>query len=194
MLVVCSHTGSIQANCAEALRRHAPETVYEDTSAGPDAYARMIARYWDADGDLVLIEHDNEITADVLPSFAACSRSWCTFGYEIFAPPWTTLCETGLGCTRFTPEFRRRINFRDEVLNGLCDTCGKTHSHWGELDYRVAALAEKAGFPVHVHGTVRHFHPYQPSDPGTVREAAVDVRASFRRVTPAGRAQHPVTG
>lgn len=203
MRVLVSHTGSVQADCALALRRYAHgrpgiRVEYEDCSGPVTAYGEAIAARWAGDHDLVLVEHDNEITAGVLPSFAACPEPWCVYGYEVFAPPWTWRCETGLGCTKFSAGLRRQFDFPALVMRGPCAECGCMHNSWGVLDYRTALLlGTRFQLSPHVHGTIRHFHPYQATEPGSAvvqRKPAVDVRGGFRRVTgsnagiPAGEA------
>lgn len=188
MHVMVSHAGSVQADCAAALRAYAPEAEYVDTSGDDQTYARKIAEHWTGQDDLVIIEHDNEITDGVLPSFAACPEPWCVYEYEIFPPPLTRLC-VALGCVRFSAGLQREFSFRAEIL-GLCENCGGTHAHWGQIDVLLAsALSNRLHLEPHVHGTIRHFHPYQALEPDADGEfRALDVNIShvkggFRRVT-----------
>lgn len=186
MRVMVAHTGTVQSNCAAALRLYAPGAEYVDTSASDQAYGEAIAARWNIGGDLVTVEHDNEITAEVLPSFAACPEPWCTYAYEIFAPPWTMICETALGCTKFSAEFQAKFDFTERVLNGVCVQCHVVHQHhWGDLDARIATqVATYEQLSPHVHGQVNHYHPYLATVPGDKgpRRPAVDFEGEFHRV------------
>jgi hypothetical protein len=186
MRIMCSHAGNVQAETAAALARYAPQAEYVDTSADPMSYARAIAERWNQGGALMIVEHDNEITADVIPSFEACPEPWCTYQYEIFAPPWTRMCDTGLGCTRFSAAFQRDFNFGELVVDKPCSNCGKPHAIWGSLDFTITVQigAHMKGVQHHVHGTVRHFHPYQAINPLMLeggQAAPIIVKGGFRR-------------
>lgn len=168
MRVSCFYTATVQANCLAALRAYAPQTEYVQVSqADIYDYGQQLAKRWDGSSDLVTVEHDNEITAEVLDSFAACPRPWCSFAYEIFSPPNTRLCDTGLGCTRFSKELQEKFDFAWHVLEKPCGGCGNAHApHWGELDVRIySQLSTELNLSVHVHGQVRHYHPYQALEP-----------------------------
>lgn len=192
MRVCCFHTGTVQADCAAALNAFAPRAEYVLVDKSSDSsYAQEINRRWDSGDDLVIVEHDNEIREGTLPSFAACPQPWCTFAYQIFAPPWTMMCETGLGCVRFSAALQREFSFEKYIL-GACDRCGNVHDFWGELDVRFSTeLNLRLGLAQpHVHGEIRHFHPYQPVDPdwqpGDREQVAPAVWISngFRRLEP----------
>lgn len=167
MHIACFYTRTVQANCLEALRRYAPDTEYVHVDKDDsESYAREIAKRWDGSDDLVIIEHDNEITAEVIPSFAACDQPWCSYQYEIFSPPYTRLCDTGFGCTRFSKELQQKISFRDRVLELPCEVCGSPHAYWGELDMRLCTqISDALNIGVHVHGQINHYHPYQAIEP-----------------------------
>lgn len=184
MKVMVSHAGHVQANCAEAFRKYAPEAEYVDTAADDHAYGDEIAKRWNLGSDLVIFEHDNEITAEVLPSFAGCPEPWCTYAYEIFAPPWTRLVETAIGCVKFSARLQQELSWRDDVLDGLCPECNVTHDyHWGMLDARISViLIMHKGLQPHVHGEVRHYHPYLAVDPEAGAKGALDFEGGFKHV------------
>jgi hypothetical protein len=184
-----SHAGTVHANCAAALRAHVPAAEYVQVDTDDDqSYARLIGERWTGRDDLVLIEHDNEVTAEVLPSFAACPQPWCTYEYEIFPPPWTRWCDTGLGCARFTAALQREFDFAAEILKA-CGSCGGTHVHWGTVDVQLAAGLASRHLSPHVHGRIRHFHPYRALEPDANGEFPAfgplleEVNGEFRRVT-----------
>jgi len=182
--VLCCHVGAIQANTAEALAKYAPPVDYVNVAGDPFAYGKAIASRWSKGSDLVIIEPDNEITAEVIPSFTECSQPWCTYAYEIFAPPWTRMCDTCLGCVRFSAELQRKFDFEYHVLREPCETCNTPHATYGELDCRIAHLLTKLyGLSPHVHGEVRHLHPYQAVEAGAIgaRQPAIDFIGGFKR-------------
>lgn len=186
--IMVSHIGDIQADCAAALRLYAPDAEYADCSGDGQAYARLIAERWTGEDDLVIIEHDNEIDHEVLPSFGACGEPWCTYEYEIFPPPLTRWCDTGLGCVRFTAALQREFDFAAEIMKP-CEHCDGTHAHWGTIDVRVAHGLGNLHYSPHVHGRIRHYHPYQALEPDENGEFpalspfAGEVKAEFRRAT-----------
>lgn len=195
MHIMCAHAGSVEADAAAALARFAPGAEYVDTSADDLAYGRAIAERWNRGGDLVIIEHDNVITAGVITSFAACGQLWCTFAYAIFAPPWTRMCDTGLGCTRFSAAFQDRFDFQALVMEDRCSNCGNVHAIWGSLDFRISVLvtATMPDVQVHVHGEVPHLHPYQALSPEDAASggAPVLVKGGFRRLEPGEQPKPP---
>ena len=77
------------------------------TGGSDTAYWEELSRRWDGNDDLMVIEHDIEIHADVVPQFTRCPSDWCCFGYE-YGPSWPDHLITGaLGCTRFSAELQR---------------------------------------------------------------------------------------
>lgn len=182
--VLCCYVTAVQADCAAALAAFAPGAEYACVAGDDRAYGREIAARWGGTQDLVIIEPDNEITAEVLPSFDACPEPWCTYAYECFPPPETRLFAACLGCTRFSARFQREFSFAERVLAEPC-TCGEIHDTWRDLDWVTAHRAQLAGFAPHVHGEIRHFHPYLPFGPTGVFELAPG--SGFRLRPPAGR-------
>ncbi|HEY7046580.1 MAG TPA: hypothetical protein VH373_05120 [Jatrophihabitantaceae bacterium] len=90
---------------ARRLARFAPDAVLRaieiDDRTG---YWRVLAEAWAWPGDLVVIEHDIGIDADVLPGFAACPEPVCARPYR-----WTSgdRLITGFGCVRFRAEVKQ---------------------------------------------------------------------------------------
>src|SRR5271166_392986 len=83
MRVVCCYC-NIKPQTAKALKLYAPECEYVDTSATIWDYGKAIASRWTGEDDLVIIEDDKEITAEVLPSFQSCGCLWCSYRYLIY--------------------------------------------------------------------------------------------------------------
>lgn len=158
MRVLCAFTGLHPATAA-ALALYAPDAGLVDVSGSKFDYWHAIRDRWDGTQDLVIIEQDIEIHAEVLPSFAACPEPWCTFSYPIFR---TSVDLTiGLGCVRFSAGVQRMVS-AEKIAEGfvLCATC-KGGGCWWHLDSRIAELLKyKAGLRQHVHGTVTHHHDY----------------------------------
>lgn len=115
-------------------------------------YRDAIADRWTGDEDLVLIEHDIEISDDVLPSFEGCDGPWCTFAYQhMTLDNWL---DRGLGCVRFSAALQRAIPF------GKClASPAPVPGSWRHLDGQIAATLETAGHDRHVHeSTVTHWN------------------------------------
>jgi len=160
MHVLCCYT-SLHPATAEALRRYAPGAELVDVSGAPGMYRRVLREHWDIPADLVIIEHDIEIGAEVLPSFAACAQPWCTYAYHVFPEPHRALTSTGIGCVKFTAAFRRLLPW-DEVTAASCRVCGALHQDHHGIDNQIYAYAdEEHGMKPHVHGEVVHHHVYE---------------------------------
>jgi hypothetical protein len=153
----------------EAVRMYAPDAEFIDTSGTIYDYNEAIASRWDSGGDLVVIEDDKVITADVLPSFAACTEPWCVFRYPTYPEPYTRMIDIGLGCTRYSAEVQtwfgpERFLVPDDPAWGLCPNCGGKGC-WRYLDSRIDRNLWDRGLRSHVHGDVEHLHDY-PEDWG----------------------------
>ena len=109
------------------------------------------ANAWNGRTDLVLVEQDVEITADVLPAFAACPSPWCTFGYAIW-PPWSPSLDA-CGCARYSARLQRE--FPADVIEAGWGTCGDCRPGcWRHID---AAFLQAFGSPSCRHGPLlRH--------------------------------------
>ena len=185
MHIICCHTGYVQANCWGALSKYAPDTEFYDVTSDERAYGRTIADKWNRGDTLVLIEPDNEITSEVLPSFAACNEPWCTYSYPVFAPPWTRQCDTGLGCVKFSISLQQDFSFRYYLLEKTCKECGELHDFWGALDFRLNFYLRDRGIEPHIHGEIKHYHPYQAIDSDATegpRAGAVIFKGSIRNL------------
>ncbi len=138
----------------KALSLYAPDAERVDTSGPQQTYWREICKRWNGTDDLVIIEQDNEITAEVLPSFAACDKDWCTYSYQgLFQDATLT---RSLGCVKFSAALQRR--FPSETIAG-------PNMVWHLIDFRFGMLFHDLhGLESHVHGSIRHFHDYK-NDP-----------------------------
>jgi hypothetical protein len=113
---------------------------------------RDYAARWGTD-DLVVIEQDVILHADVLPQFEACPEPWCLFPARHYAVGPDGFMETGILCNRFRVEFMRAVPVEAvEAIYGSCGRCrGVNPKCWAHLDGRTREAGEAAGFKIHVH-------------------------------------------
>jgi hypothetical protein len=138
------------------LDRHAPGWVgVELDPAQPGAYQSLMEAEWQRPGDLMVVEHDIGIHADVLPDFTDCPGLWCGNPYNIAGQ--LLVC---LGCTRFRAELKTAV----PDLFGLIDALpfdGLQPRDWRRMDVRIAGVLQSRGFGVHTHHRpVDHYHEY----------------------------------
>lgn len=152
--------GSQPREAYRALVEYVPIGSLEMVETGYDtsAYWWELRRRWNGEDDLMIVEQDNVITAEVIPSFNACDKPWCV--YEYLGPPGMDVDGTGegrilrksLGCTRFSAELQ------DKVTAAMISD--KDYFVWHLLDMRIARLLEMHGYESHVHGAIKHCHRY----------------------------------
>lgn len=141
---------------ARLLNRHAPghRRVRIDP-ADMSAYWRLLAAVWREPGDLVIVEHDIGISAQVLPGFAACAQPWCGHAYPIDGR--TIVC---LGCTRFTAALKEAEPDLLDVVGEVTGD-GLPAKDWRRLDVRILDELRKRGYEQHRHEpNVMHYHRY----------------------------------
>ena len=162
MRVVCFYV-KLAPETKAAIAAHAPQTEFVDTSADDYAYWRLLRQHWGGEDDLVVIEQDIEITAEVLPSFAACSENWCTYQYKQIYKSSVGMLSENLGCTRFSAQLMHDVpfprasqwQFLDLAISS--DIKMVTFSKTGMVFY--PGMKGASGFmAAHVHGEVKHFH------------------------------------
>lgn len=150
-VLFCYANGAAHPAAVRALDLYAPNAIRIDTSGPQQIYWRTICKYWDGTDDLVTIEQDNEITAEVLPSFEACDQDWCTFQYKGLFPG--SMLQQSLGCTRYSKEMQRR--FPHEMIAG-------PDMVWHLIDFRFGQLFHDLHkMDCHIHGTINHYHDYK---------------------------------
>ena len=158
--VLCCYT-ALHPLAAAALRAYAPGAELADTSGDPFAYGRQITARWDGRADLAVIEHDIEITAAVIPGFAACPRDWCVHPYEVaHRGNWVGVVAQGLGCVKFSRAVQAAVPAA-ALLGPFPNPCGcGGPGCWHGLDKVVTAAVAAAGFRpcVHLPG-LRHLRP-----------------------------------
>jgi hypothetical protein len=154
----------LEPETAAALAKYAPDAVLVDVTGDPHGYWAEIAARWDGERDLVIVEQDNEITADTIPSFMACPEPWCTYAYPIYRTK--VRLEQGLGCVKISAAAQRMTSPAEIAETWApCPSChGK--GCWNHLDGRLAEVfRHQCGLSVHVHGDIIHCHDYPAFDP-----------------------------
>jgi hypothetical protein len=156
--------GQMARETYNALTKYIPLGSLEMVETGYDvsAYWWELRRRWNDEDDLLIVEQDNVINAEVFPSFQECDQDWCAFEY--LGPPGMDLDGTGegrilrksLGCTRFSAQL-----MHDVPSETISD---KEYFVWHLLDMRIAKMLEMRGYEPHIHGEVKHCHRYD-TDP-----------------------------
>jgi hypothetical protein len=162
MRVICCFSDDVHPKCAEAIGNFAPQTEYVKTE-GLYGYNEVIGSRWTGKSDLVVIEADKEITAEVIPSFGKCEHRWCVYSYMNLPAPFTKEVQIGLGCSRFSAEAQRIVSVDEFLCEDVfwqpCMFCdGK--GCWNQLDSRMARALKNHGITQHVHGMVEHHHVF----------------------------------
>lgn len=141
---------------ARLANAHTPGHVRVRIDPADDgAYWRLLADAWRQPGDLIVIEQDIGIRADVVESLTDCREPWCGFAYPIGRQ--LLVC---LGCTRFTAALKAaEPDLLDTV--GEDGTGGLPAKHWRRLDVRILDHLRRRGYRQHEHTPpVRHYHKY----------------------------------
>ena len=118
----------------------------------------------------VLVEHDVEVHARVLPELEECTEPWCTFPFARLLPgphstwdgegwgPGIALLERSLGCVRFSVKL---MAAEPDLMVELGEMSigGTAPGHWKRLDDGIAQLLDNRRYGVHVHHPeVKHHH------------------------------------
>ena len=168
--VVCCYT-QLHPETERSLKEHVPEAELIDTSGSLLAYGQALKAHWDQGGDLVTVEHDIEVTDNVVPSFAGCKRDWCVFSYQ--GPSNAGYLYRSLGCTRFSRRLQKKIPFETFITYQM---------YWRFVDAYISRILWTVnGIEPHVHGHVAHHHDYL-SGP-----YAVNLRPTCKELQPDGR-------
>jgi hypothetical protein len=172
-ILACFVRGRQSAKAYRALVKYAPLGSLEMIETGRDVsdYWHAIRARWTGDDDLVIIEQDNVITAEVLPSFAECDEPWCCFSY--LGPPGLDLDGSGagrvlmksLGCTKFSADLQAKI-----TATMISD---KEYFVFHLLDMRLSRLLEVHDYQPHVHGAIEHCHKYTTDEQAIFKDRAM---------------------
>jgi hypothetical protein len=160
--VTCFYV-KLAPECKKSLTKFAPDCKFADTSADDYAYWRLLRQEWNGEQDFVVIEHDIEITAEVLPSFSACDQPWCAYEYEQRYKSSVAVLKENLGCTRFSAELQRTVPFPRAAQWKFLDLAISSEikmqyfSKTGMVFHK--EMKGASGFMTsHVHGKLKHHH------------------------------------
>jgi hypothetical protein len=141
--VVVAYAVCLHPKADQVLRRCAPQAERVDVSGSRFDYAALIAALWSDRRDFLLIEHDVEISAEILDSFAACPEPWCSVGSDPGSG-------TALQCNRI------RRELIDAAPEAFASFAGR---EWDQaLDAAALAAFASSGAEVHQHPEVRTVH------------------------------------
>lgn len=164
--------GKMSGETYRALVKYVPIGSLEliETGYNVSAYWWELRRRWTGEDDLMIVEQDNVITSEVIPSFSECDEPWCSYSY--LGPPGMDVDGSGegrilrksLGCTRFGAQLMKDVPA--ETISG------NDYFAWHLLDMRVSSMLEIRGYSPHVHGTIKHAHIYE-TDPVKVEKDRV---------------------
>ena len=165
MKILFCYSGEPNPIAAKAVRKYAPTAVFSKCE-GLFGYNEIIASNWKGEEDLLVIEGDKEIHAEVVPSMEACGKDWCIYEYWNFPEPYQRNIIYGLGCTKYSARTQQLIS-ADEFLcpdppwMWVCPTCNGLGC-WRNLDVRIAiqVLNKCISFAPHSHGRINHLHEY----------------------------------
>ena len=163
MKIIFCYTNVPDSRAEAAIRKYAPKAEFVETP-GLFGYNEAISSRWDGSDDLVVIEADKEITAEVVPAFSSCSEPWCTFAYQELPAPYTKHMTYGLGCSKFSAQLQCEIPTEEFIREDLpwtpCRHCD-SRGCWNQLDFRMfQAFKEHGVTKPHVHGDIQHHHVY----------------------------------
>lgn len=128
LVVLCCYT-TLHPKTAASLP---PAAHLVDVSGDPYGYWHEIDARWSGESDLLVVEHDIELHAGVIPGVARCSSGWCTYPYR-GRPDHGNIETMALGCTRFSAALQRRVPFPQrqqwwslggQIALTLVDGCG----------------------------------------------------------------------
>ena len=167
MKTLFCYTDVPDARAEAAIRKYAPQAEFYATHER-STYTKIVADNWNSGEDLVVIEGDKVITADVIPSFESCNEPWCVFEYWNYPPPYQQNTVHGLGCTKYSAETQRQVPVETLTVKHdtwmYCPDCenNQVDGCWRYLDTRIALqiLSRCIVFSPHVHGRIEHVHEY----------------------------------
>ena len=142
--IICCYT-ALHPRTITALLNYAPAVEFIRVDPNDDySYARAIQEHWGKD-DLVIVEQDIEIHAQVLADFEKCDHDWCLCAYQVREE----ILDWCIGCVRFSLAAQQKAPF---PMQG-----------WRILDVHVSKAMDDAGLLRHVHDLVQHHHDYNGS-------------------------------
>lgn len=154
-----------------------PAEVF-DVSKWDEEYFHVLREVWAAGETFVTIEHDIEVSPEMIDGLVECWAPWCAHSYRVY---WGGLMDVypgsaGLGCTKFSADLiRKHPNLFDDDIPSSTYENGRDGRFWMNLDGTVSQwLKGPYGYTVHRHNPdVTHHHGYDYEGawlPDSVRE------------------------
>lgn len=147
MRILCCYA-NLHPATAQAVEDFAPTAEFVDVSGNSLAYWQAIKSRWTGEQDLVIIEQDIAITADVIPTFERCNDNWCVYAFK--GPAHIGYMKHSLGCTKFSARLQRAAP-ANEIASDLT---------WQFIDVTVARYLDRLNFDSNCHGVLGHYHDY----------------------------------
>jgi hypothetical protein len=166
-VLACYAGNQLRPETYRALVRYVPVSCLEmvNVEGNVSNYWHEFRRRWKADYELITVEQDNVITADVLPSFQMCTQPWCVFEY--LGPPHMSdrWLATSLGCSRFSRSLQAEVP--------ISEISESDYFTWHLIDFRLGIVLREKGYTPHVHGQVDHLHAYETDPTAIANDAAL---------------------
>lgn len=129
-----------------------------DVSREVGSYWQLLDRLWREGETFLVVEHDIEITPEVVEDAKACAERWCVWPYVGPGGKPTDVLEASLGCTRFSAqllaEHPEALSYEIAERDGIVP--------WRRLDVRVSDQLSRYHLAPHVHERhVLHHHVYK---------------------------------
>lgn len=149
----------------QALAELVPDAERVDLGRDDYAYGRLLERLWVPGEDLMIIEHDVQLTRVALDEAINCPCWWSAAPYtgQGTAHREASIIVQSLGCVRFRSELIEAapgaIAQANSVIDAARNICPP--GHWKCLDGRILSALGQAGFTPHQHDEVPHHHEYE---------------------------------
>lgn len=158
MTILCCYT-KLHPAAEKALKLYAPDAEMVDVTGGDFGYWNTLASHWDDEDDLIVIEHDIEITEKVIPGFLDCPQAWCTHPYHHkYTHKPDAILGMSLGCTKLSLRARQAAPINElcrvEVPCFACHMAGLIEgvpACWLHIDAKLACLLDYKGIEVCIH-------------------------------------------
>lgn len=166
MRVICPFT-SLHPDTERSLRDLAPETEWWDVSGSVFAYSQLLENLWKDLEDVLIVEHDIELTEQALTEHRECDYPWSVApfrGPSAYGWEEAPLLTMSLGCTRFSADLMRAMPDAVAQANAINDAgtvCPP--GDWHRLDCRLWTVLRGHGDrprSPHVHAEVPHHHVF----------------------------------
>jgi hypothetical protein len=160
--VVCPFV-TIHPATEAALIAHAPQVERISVAHSDLAYCELLTRLWAEGESFLIVEHDIEIHAAVVPDAVACPEPWCVWPFP--GPGfWDTagndpLLYESLGCTRFSAALMAAEPDALTVAGAM--NAGLRAGDWRRMDVSILPTLRARGYEPHTHWpAVVHHHRY----------------------------------